>query len=292
MPVLAALSKDLLQGIDITLAVIGGLIFLTATVIWWQHGRPDPLRGSPIRLNRLTPVWLWLCVVGQLVCWLIGGLLIPKGTSSDPNAAPGPESMVLGANAAQALMTIVCLAIAHMTFVGGFKGLGIGRRPLMADAVWAVAGWLVALAACSFVYWITISVWTLLQPDFVPPEHAVLTTLKEARTGIAVRILVIGGALILAPVSEELFFRGMLQSGIKKLAPVRWGSWQHRWLAIVVAAVVFGTMHSSTPHHVPALVALGVILGYLYERTGSLVLPTLLHMLFNGKTLLWLALKA
>jgi membrane protease YdiL (CAAX protease family) len=57
-----------------------------------------------------------------------------------------------------------------------------------------------------------------------------------------------------------------------------------------VVGVIFGAMHGPTPQHVPALMVFGCILGYVYERTGSLVLPILVHMMFNGKSLLWDAL--
>ena len=41
------------------------------------------------------------------------------------------------------------------------------------------------------------------------------------------------------------------------------------------------------PHVVAPLIVLGVILGYVYERTGSLVAPITLHLLFNFKTMLF-----
>ena len=66
----------------------------------------------------------------------------------------------------------------------------------------------------------------------------------------------------------------------------------HRWLAILVTAAVFGLMHVGTPQFVPALVALAIVLGFLYERSGSLLVPILVHMLFNGRSLLWYELQS
>src|SRR5690606_13618209 len=97
----------------------------------------------------------------------------------------------------------------------------------------------------------------------------------------------IGGALLLAPLSEELLFRGIFQTGLRRLLPGRPGSVRHRWLAILLASLVFGLMHLAVPQHVPALIVLAVILGYQYERTGSLVVPIFVHILFNAKSLLW-----
>ena len=54
----------------------------------------------------------------------------------------------------------------------------------------------------------------------------------------------------------------------------------------------FGAIHYTQLPAVVPLAALGMILGYMYERTGSLGGPILLHMLFNVKTLIWHAQQA
>jgi len=335
MAVLAMLSTDAMQIIDISLLIAGGLVLAALATIWWQGGRRSPLRGSPIRLNRLTPVWLWFCVVSQLLCWMIAGQVaswidgtppdaratpvsapaaatstlegdgLPPGSQPIPPAPtsspaptapesgllPTPRSTVLAANLAQVLMIAVCLLLARLTFPRGWRQFGLGRRRLSSDIVWSAAAWLVALVICTLLYWGTIELWRLLWPSWVPQEHTVLTVVKDPEIKLGIRIIAIAGAAILAPIGEEIFFRGLLQTGVKKLAFVRWGSWQHRWIAIGVAATLFGLMHTVTPQHIPALIALGVILGYAYERSGSLVLPIFVHMLFNGKTLLWVAMQ-
>ncbi len=289
MPVLAEIWGTALWAIDITLIAAGGIILSAWSINWWRQGHRDPLRGSPIRLNRLTPVWLWLCFVGQLLCWIIGQKLVSIAGPGGPQAKVSSQALVLGGNIAQALMLVFCLFVAKTTFVTGRTGLGIGRRPFTRDLLPAVGGWLAANAICWVLARLSLAIWMLFYPNTVPPEHTVITVLAASETSVIVRVVVIVGAIILAPVGEELLFRGILQSGIKKLMIVRWGSWQHRWIAIAVTATIFGLVHTGTPHHIPSLIALGAILGYLYERSGSLVLPILVHMLFNGKTLLWMA---
>lgn len=284
------LSGLSLHDIDILLVVVGGLLLVLWAIRWWRKGRQDPLRGAPIRLNRLTPLWLWLCILAQLSAWIVGHSLVSMGHSTDPQPQANPQLLILGGNIAQALMLIFCLLVARMTFVTGSRGLGIGRRAVTADLLPAIAGWLAANAACSLVYWLSVTLYALLRPNPILPQHAVLTVLADPDSSPFVRMLAVAGAILLAPAAEELLFRGILQSGIKKLAFTHRGSYRHRWVAIIITAHIFGLMHTSTPHHIPALIALGIILGYLYERSGSLVLPILVHMLFNGKTLLWMAL--
>jgi membrane protease YdiL (CAAX protease family) len=88
------------------------------------------------------------------------------------------------------------------------------------------------------------------------------------------------GSAVIAPVAEECFFRGLLQTVVVRLT-------QQPWAAIVISALLFGVAHSSQPQAVPALVLLGALLGHLYEKSGSLVGPFTVHALFNLKTLVW-----
>jgi membrane protease YdiL (CAAX protease family) len=78
------------------------------------------------------------------------------------------------------------------------------------------------------------------------------------------------------------------------LAPVLWlvqksGRWKDG-PAILGAAALFGFVHGAWPSPLP-LLALGVGLGVLARRSGSLAGPILLHALFNGVTavqVMWL----
>jgi membrane protease YdiL (CAAX protease family) len=150
---------------------------------------------------------------------------------------------------------------------------------------WAVTGWLVALCLCNGINEVVTRL--LVWIDVEMPTHGVLETLSDPNLPGSLHVIAMIGAFIFAPVGEEIFFRGIIQTGLHRLWLPRWGSMRHRWIAIVLTALLFGLMHFSVYHHIPALIALGIILGYVYERTGSLLVPIMLHMLFNGKTLLW-----
>lgn len=74
--------------------------------------------------------------------------------------------------------------------------------------------------------------------------------------------------ILFAPVLEEVLFRGFIQDIlIAKLRP-KWG--------IIVAAVFFGAFHIIPPQAVNAA-CVGLILGYIYWKTGSLLPPILIH---------------
>lgn len=79
-----------------------------------------------------------------------------------------------------------------------------------------------------------------------------------------------------APLVEELFYRGIVQSSlVRSLGPV---------LGIGLASVIFGAVHLSLIEFAP-LAAVGAGLGYLYWRTGRLLPAIIAHATFNLFTL-------
>ena len=80
-------------------------------------------------------------------------------------------------------------------------------------------------------------------------------------------------AVIMAPIFEEIVFRGIIQKGLinKGMNPAT---------AIIIASVVFGLVHAN-PWQFVGAVLLGCVLGFVYHRTKSLLLPILLHAFNN-----------
>lgn len=82
-------------------------------------------------------------------------------------------------------------------------------------------------------------------------------------------VVMIITAVICAPVFEEIVFRGIIQKGLinKGVRPVN---------AILMASVIFGLVHGN-PWQFVGAVLLGCVLGLVYYKTKSLLLPMLLH---------------
>jgi len=93
---------------------------------------------------------------------------------------------------------------------------------------------------------------------------------------IALTIVVVVGA----PVVEELFFRGLVLRSLQRRFGDTW--------AVVGSAVVFGVAHFE-PLQLPALVALGVILGVMAVSTKRLGPSIFAHAGFNLVTMIALA---
>ncbi len=271
------------------LLMLGGGAVIVAAFLAWRRTGGDPLRGAPIRACRLNPVRLWLCLCAYLLILLTAaGLAAAVLPVPDGDAGGQAAASVLASNLTQILAIGVFLLIGRQGFRAGLRGLGLERLPWNRVLVLGGAGWLAATGLCGVVLLVTEQVIRWLQ--YSPPRHAVLTTLGDASAAGWVRLAAVGGAAVLAPVGEEIFYRGILQTGLRKLCPRTGRTLLHRWFAVVVASAVFAMMHRGTPHHVPALFVLSILLGGLYERTGSLGVPILVHMLFNIRTLAWYAL--
>lgn len=79
-------------------------------------------------------------------------------------------------------------------------------------------------------------------------------------------------SVILAPFSEELIFRGVTMRQAKKYFPF--------WAANLMQAFLFGCFHMNMIQGIYAFF-LGLILGYICEKSGSIYNSILMHLLFN-----------
>ena len=87
---------------------------------------------------------------------------------------------------------------------------------------------------------------------------------------------------IMAPLVEELLFRGAIQGHLlrKGMKPV---------YAILIASAVFGIVHMN-PIQIPFAFAIGMIFGWLYYRTGSVVPGMIGHFINNSIATIQMAL--
>ena len=96
------------------------------------------------------------------------------------------------------------------------------------------------------------------------------TLAAASPAGLLLAILVIGG---IAPVGEELFFRGFMLTRLRRV----WSAGP----AILVTAIAFGVIHGEWVHGVLAT-GIGIYLGLVTERSGSVVPAVICHVANNG----------
>lgn len=97
----------------------------------------------------------------------------------------------------------------------------------------------------------------------------------QSATNLQDRLPMIAMAVIVAPIAEETIFRGYLHGVIRKYGG--------RWGAIGVNSLLFAAIHGHAPS-LGGLFVLAVALSLVYERTGSLWAPILMHATFNTIT--------
>ncbi len=80
-------------------------------------------------------------------------------------------------------------------------------------------------------------------------------------------------AALVAPILEELLFRGAIQGMLLRF-------FNKPWVAIITASLIFGALHGN-PIQIFYATFLGMGLGWIYYRTGSL-LPALVGHIINN----------
>ena len=80
---------------------------------------------------------------------------------------------------------------------------------------------------------------------------------------------------IMVPVAEEIVFRGAIQRVLQNALGER-----NRWIAIVVSALIFGIIHFNLAQGLHAFL-IGLLLGWLYSKTGSILPGLVFHWVNN-----------
>lgn len=271
-----ALMAAHLQAINYVLLGAGVVGLLGWLVHLRRQGRwRNPLAGVPVPsqgpdLSALLLVLLAYCVLVSLLM-----MYDPLGSGRPPGAAPGSAAwhrLQAGETSARLLVSLFMLLLLRSTWP---------RRRLRDDlrtTPAALCAVLVFLPMAELQVQMGQVLWTWLRPDVQPPMHIVLVSLRESRweeLGAAQLTL---GAVVVAPLSEELFFRGVLLQALC----LHLG---RAWPAVLISAGCFGLVHAAQPQDVLPLLSMGVVLAYLRVRTGSLWPCVLVHVLFNARTM-------
>lgn len=135
---------------------------------------------------------------------------------------------------------------------------------------------LVAALQCLTTYLVFFLAW--IRPSWYSAYESLMETagLEEGMS-----LLMALYATLIAPVCEELTFRGVTLYYAKRALPF--------WAANLFQAVLFGIFHMNWIQSVYAGL-LGVFLGFIFQRGGSIYLSILAHVLFNiwGSYLYWM----
>jgi uncharacterized protein len=138
--------------------------------------------------------------------------------------------------------------------------------------------WAIGLATGIATVLITYTVNAVFVLSFGDGEAVEQEVLDIVLAGGAATVLAILLAVVLAPVTEEIVFRGVL---FRALAD-KVGMWPAATLSSAVFAVIHFEVLFSQPLALIGLFTVGMLLAIAYHRTGSLLVPILGHAVFNG----------
>lgn len=267
---------QLLQTITVTdLTWLPGVILLACWLLDTSLGRKaladsQPRRNCMPPYLPLVPLLLWFGVVSTSI------VLVQKltpGLTSWQNILRDHVLMSIGA-----IVTIAAMMfLVKIYFARGLKGFGLNVKTIAKDFVMAIinllAAWPLLLAAIT----ITLIIAKMFSgQDYQMPQHEQLEMITQYQQ-IPVRISIVFVAVVIAPLLEEMLFRGFVQTAIRSYFNPR----NNAWPAIALSALFFSIMHAD-PSHWPALFILGICLGYSYEKSGSLFRPIFIHLFFNA----------
>lgn len=145
-----------------------------------------------------------------------------------------------------------------------WSALGLWRKPTFKDAALGFAIFVLEILA-QFIYYQVLEAVGVDTDDLAP------TPFVEAGTEYLIGVAIL--AIAIAPFMEELFFRGFVFTGLA-------GRWGPVWAGLVSSLLFMGA--HLEPLRFPPLFLMGLLLAWLYHRTGVLWAPMLAHLLNNA----------
>ena len=240
------------------IAFVGGLVYVAVRQIRVRsHLSPERYRG-PSALILIALVLVIATVVNA-----------PFGADATALLLGDGELTLLGATVIL-VSTQLALLLVSWLFVHRPRALaGLPSFPgrdaagaLRAGLGWGVVAWVGSTIVLAAVVWI-------LEQLGQPPEPEV----AERAIAMLDPILVVVAIVILAPIAEEVFFRGVVFNAFLREGGRRW--------AFIGSAALFSLIHLSLVSLVPIFL-LGLALAWVYDRTGNLLAPIAMHATVNG----------
>ena len=260
---------------DALMALLAILVLVVFVRRRWLRlaGAPyRPLVFDPVISLAMVLVMIVLGFMGSLVAQRMFGIQIRDEAGAVRELALDEQARLsLGVYLFQA---IVLLAF-FLRVIDARKPAVDRRMPVLASGVLGagavLAVWPVMLTVGLIGALVT---WRLTgeRPDAIAHD-----TLRAIMDGSGPWLIVMSiVVVVVAPIIEEVTYRGLLQDALGRF---RLG----RWWAIIATSAVFASMHwtNSEPHAVVTLFVLSLAFGWAYEKTGRLTTAIVMHMVFN-----------
>jgi len=177
--------------------------------------------------------------------------------------------MMINSSILDSLAVVFIIYFTVIQYKEPLAALGISARNFFKNIFYGIAGY-IALIPVLILMLVIIAV-IINITKYVPARQPVVELFLKEK-GLAFLTYSSLFAAIIGPIIEELFFRGFLYSALKKRTGIFW--------AMIVTSGLFAALHAHIVGFFP-IMALGMLLAYLYEKTGTLVSSVTVHMIHN-----------
>lgn len=224
----------------------------------------SPPSPPPEERPRIEAPWSWVDAV--LVFLIAMAVVLPAGRLLAERVSP--VATIPFSTAVLALVTVVLVRVRYGV---GAPRLLLGDGPLR----WRDVGVGAATAVGAYIV-INVGLSLLLSGRELPQvQEGLRDAALDPRTAVLIGLT----ALVVGPIGEELFFRGLLFQGLRRSMGL--------WPAIGVSSVVFALAHvqgtlAGTLLLFVAFFPLGMFFAWLFDRRRSLLAPIAGHATYNG----------
>jgi membrane protease YdiL (CAAX protease family) len=223
----------------------------------------------------VTEQFTWIDVVfaTALVFYIIFQSFAHLKTTGPPNPARfSGEQLILATLLSWALILGPILISFRARGIRVSHLFGFDRLPILRALAWGVG---LLFTALPLVFGTSQLVSEWIRSRYGQDSQEIIQVFRDS-THPGQRVSIILLAVVIAPITEELVFRGYLYTVIKRF----FGSLP----SLVFTGVLFGLVHVNVPALVPLFV-LACAFTIAYEVTGSLFVPMAMHALFNALNL-------
>ena len=227
---------------------------------------PEIIHGDGERLEKGTGADLGLYLLGGFGLFLMAGIMV----------GPLFDEITLGLTSLSILFNLL--------FVGGTAYfLGIRRNKIswkqlgIKPVVWKMEYILLAGVLAVAMMPIRSAIGLLVQMvieggmDSLIQRENLFSAGGLTWGGFLVMFIGVG---ILAPISEELYFRGLLHNWFRE----RWGM----WASIIASSIFFGLAHFDSVGVLVSSFIMGIVMAYVYEKTKTLWITIAIHIITNS----------
>jgi membrane protease YdiL (CAAX protease family) len=237
-----------------------------------QRERPSPIPGV---------TWGWRDLVLGIFAALLAFVILGAAILGTTSALFDDDSIEVDLSEVAAIAMLDTVLVLTVLAVISRKGAGLWNLGFRAPRQgWGVMiGFIVAAYVGAIIlvnlYGVAINLFGLdeLEPSQQLPDDFYDRTLVVALTGFTI--------IFMAPIAEEIFFRGFIFAGLRRY--INFGGLL-RYLNLPIAGLISGFLFSLA-HGDPGLIVpfagVGLILAILYEKTGSLWTSIGVHFVFN-----------